>query len=321
MNLQNRLKIAKSLLAYGSVFYRKRDRFLIAFEYYESKVHEIVRWLNESHENHNFTYDLTHINKQYLASLLAATTETEFETVQRYIHELEQDLTLRTHVLKSSEVIQNADRTVLFGRRMGWYVLTRILKPRLTVETGVEKGLGACVLTSALKRNAAEGFPGKYIGTDINPRAGGLFKQPYSEFGEILYGDSITSLKTIDEKIDLFINDSDHSAEYEAAEYETIKERLSEQAVILGDNSHTTDKLLEFSIRNDRHFVFFQEQPERHWYPGAGIGISISRHRPQHKEAMPVGHVTPAPGRHGPNGPDRARLGRVPTKVGHVLTM
>src|SRR5205814_385853 len=214
--------------------------------------------------------DLTDINKLYMASLLAATTDTDFETVRRYIQELEQDVPLRSHVLKSSEGIQNADRTVLFGRRIGWYVFTRILKPQLTVETGVEKGLGACVLTSALKRNAAEGFPGRYIGTDINPRAGGLFKPPYADHGKILYGDSITSLKTIHENIDLFINDSDHSAEYEAAEYETIKGQLSEQAVILGDNSHTTDKLLEFSIRNDRQFVFFQEQPEKHWYPGAG---------------------------------------------------
>jgi predicted O-methyltransferase YrrM len=277
MNLINRLKIATSLVGYGSVIYRKRDRFLIAFEYYESKVREIIRWLNESHENHNFTYDLTNINREYLASLLAATTETEFETVQQYFREIDQDTLLRSHVLRNSEGIQNADQKVLFGRRIGWYVFARILKPQLTVETGVEKGLGACVLASALKRNEAEGFPGKYIGTDINPQAGRLFKKPYSDCGRILYGDSLTSLRTIDERIDLFINDSDHSAEYEAAEYETIKGRLSENAVILGDNSHTTDKLLEFSICNNRHFVFFQEQPEKHWYPGAGIGISVKK--------------------------------------------
>lgn len=277
MNVRNRLKIAKSLFKYGGIIYVKRDRFLIAFKYYESKINEIFRWLNESNELSNFTYDLTSINKQYLASLLAATTETDFGTVQGYMHELEQDLFLINHVLKNSEGVQNADRKVLFGRRIGWYVITRILKPELTVETGVEKGLGACVLTSALKRNAAEGFPGKYIGTDINPKAGSLFKEPYSDYGKIMYGDSITSLKTIHENIDLFINDSDHSDEYEAAEYEIIRDKLSEHATILGDNSHVTNKLLEFSLRNNRYFVFFQEQPEKHWYPGAGIGISIRK--------------------------------------------
>ena len=54
----------------------------------------------------------------------------------------------------------------------------------------------------------------EYIGTDINPNAGYLFDEIYSENGKILYGDSIESLK-LNAEIDLFINDSDHSAEYE----------------------------------------------------------------------------------------------------------
>jgi hypothetical protein len=32
---------------------------------------------------------------------------------------------------------------------------------------------------------------------------------------------------------------------------------LSENAIALGDNSHCTDKLLEFSLETNRHFVFF----------------------------------------------------------------
>ena len=77
--------------------------------------------------------------------------------------------------------------------------------------------------------------------------------------------------------IDLFINDSDHSAEYESEEYKTISNKLSEHAIILGDNSHSSNKLFEFSLETKRHFVFFQEKPFKHWYPGAGIGISFKR--------------------------------------------
>jgi hypothetical protein len=47
--------------------------------------------------------------------------------------------------------------------------------------------------------------------------------------------------------------------------------------LILGDNSHVTDKLLKFSIENDRMFVLFKEEPKNHWYPGAGVGISFPR--------------------------------------------
>ena len=102
-----------------------------------------------------------------------------------------------------------------------------------------------------------------------------MFREPYSNFGEILYGDSIESLGKFQERIDLFINDSDHSAKYEYEEYEIIKNKLSSNAFLLGDNSHVTDSLRKFSNRNGRHFLFFREVPKDHWYPGAGIGFSF----------------------------------------------
>jgi predicted O-methyltransferase YrrM len=170
-----------------------------------------------------------------------------------------------------------ADKEARYGRRVGWYALTRVLKPRIIVETGVDKGLGACLLTAALKRNAQEKHKGRYFGTDINPVAGYLLSGDYAEYGRILYGDSIESLEEFDGEIDLFINDSDHSAQYEAKEYEAVAAKLSAQAIILGDNAHATDKLLEFSLRTNRHFIFFEEGPTNHWYPGGGIGISFVR--------------------------------------------
>jgi hypothetical protein len=144
------------------------------------------------------------------------------------------------------------------------------------VETGVDKGLGSCVLTSALIRNAQEGVPGFYYGTDINRSAGYMLSGIYRHYGEILYGDSIESLGAFNERIDMFISDSDHSAEYEEKEYQTIANQLSENAIILSDNSHCTGKLLDFALATNRRFVFFQEQPVNHWYPGAGIGIAFS---------------------------------------------
>jgi len=46
---------------------------------------------------------------------------------------------------------------------------------------------------------------------------------------------------------------------------------------VLGDNSHVTPKLAEFSIREGRRFVFLSEEPSRHWYRGAGVGISLPK--------------------------------------------
>ena len=91
----------------------------------------------------------------------------------------------------------------------------------------------------------------------------------------MLYGDSIESLKKLDVSIDLLINDSDHSADYEYQEYRTVKNKLTSEAIILGDNSHVTNKLCLFSSENGRNFLFFHEVPKDHWYPGSGMGISF----------------------------------------------
>ena len=137
--------------------------------------------------------------------------------------------------------------------------------------------MGSVILSEALIKNEKEGFKGKYFGTDINPEAGYLFDDIFRKKGKIIYGDSIETLKKFDEPIDLFINDSDHSAKYEANEYKTVINKLSKNSVILGDNSHSADELLKFSIEHGRNFVLFRERPKNHWYPGAGIGISFMK--------------------------------------------
>lgn len=137
--------------------------------------------------------------------------------------------------------------------------------------------MGAVVLCAALMKKNSDGYAGRYYGTDINPDAGFTFKGATRRSVKILYGDSIQSLSAISEIVDLFINDSEHSADYEAGEYEVIKGKLSPGAIVLGDNSHFTSKLAEFSMREGRRFVFLAEEPANHWYRGAGIGVSFPK--------------------------------------------
>ena len=118
--------------------------------------------------------------------------------IEAYIQEAIADTALRTHhdrlvQVHEGQVTARGLRSP-FGRRLGWYAVARAMKPRVVVETGVERGHGALLLCAALLRNAAEGAPGRYYGTDINPSAGWLLAGRYAETGKILYGDSIASL-------------------------------------------------------------------------------------------------------------------------------
>jgi hypothetical protein len=254
-------------------------RVLYATSYYNKRYIQIFKWGFQSRENTNYTYDLTERNILYLVQTISIVTGADVEQIIAYINEARNNKVLREHII--SETIRSpwrkyADLRVHFGRRLGWYALVRVLKPKIVVETGVDKGMGSVLLCSALLKNKKEGFEGRFFGTDINPKAGYLLSGIYSDVGRILYGDSIETLSRFDQKIDLFINDSDHSADYEYQEYLTIRDKISENAVILGDNSHISDKLAIFSTLNKRHFLFFQEEPREHWYPGAGIGISFT---------------------------------------------
>lgn len=255
-------------------------RARVGIGYFHKPLFSFAKWLFTSKETTNFTFDLEERNKKHLATLVSDVVNISFNTAMQYIQEVERDEALKNHIANATAESNwrfIADTEARFGRRVGWYVFVRALKPQVVVETGVDKGLGACVLTSALKRNKLEGHEGKYYGTDIKAKAGYLLSGDYATFGSILYGDSIESLNQLDCKIDLFINDSDHSAEYEAMEYQAIEHKLSERAIILGDNTDLTDALLNFSLRTNRHFIFFKEKPFEHWYPGAGIGISFYR--------------------------------------------
>jgi predicted O-methyltransferase YrrM len=251
-----------------------QTRIEFAESYFRNTKSEIAKWAHNSRENDNFTYELTEQNLDYLAATISTVTGAALETVRAYLQEPAVDLHDYLGVKAASLPIDNPTR---FGRRLGWYAIARAIKPRVIVETGVHHGLGSVLLCSALKRNAEEGAPGKYYGTDIDTAAGVLLAAPFDQYGKILYGDSIASLQAMDESIDLFINDSDHSAEYEAREYRLVANRLSQKSIVLGDNSHVTNELFRFSAETGRQFLFFKEQPKNHWYPGAGIGISFRR--------------------------------------------
>lgn len=191
-------------------------RAKLALSYYYKPLADLLRWLINSNETTNFTYDLEKTNRRYLASMLSNILECEYSTIVSYLNEADEDDALKRHI--ADQIEQNslstfADREVRFGRRLGWYAVVRALKPGVVIETGVDKGLGACLLTAAIMRNSEEGHPGRYYGTDIDPGAGYLLTGKYAEFGEVLYGDSIETLSALDLSVDVLVNDSDHSAE------------------------------------------------------------------------------------------------------------
>jgi hypothetical protein len=258
------------------IFYRQYHRLRTILSYYSKTLKRSASWIFARTETDNFYYSITESNLRDLVSAVSIVTGESPQVIERFIAEINSNNEISRQIADSwSSDPAMSDATVGLARRVGWYAVVRSSKPRLVVETGVSHGVGALVICEALDRNSSEGFPGNYIGTDINPNAGNLLFPKFRKFGRILVGDSLKSLRELEEPIDIFINDSDHSSVYEGEEYRAISRLLSPNSIILGDNSHVTDELRNYSYATGRKYLFFAEKPKDHWYPGAGIGFSF----------------------------------------------
>ena len=239
-----------------------------------------VTWAFRSREHYNFTYNLTERNKDYLAAFLSLVTKSSFAQAKACLEEIEGDSGLRSQIAAlgcQSDGRYITDREVRYGRRIGWYALVRLLKPACVIETGVDKGLGTAVLAAAIHRNAREGSPGKVVAIDINPAAGFLVGSELRKFVDFRFKDSLAALREFDRPVDIFIHDSNHSADHERLEYEAVQPRLSRNSLVVSDNAAHTGELLAYSLNTGREFLFFAEQPKDHWWPGEGIGVAFNR--------------------------------------------
>ncbi|SCL19720.1 class I SAM-dependent methyltransferase [Micromonospora inyonensis] len=270
-----RRAIARTPLAPVAAFPKR----LVRVARHDTKLLKVsARWLMTSREHHNYTYDLTWLSKSHLAWFVSVVCDTPVKRIRAYIQEIEGDENLRRHIEQTTQGTARrglADRQVRYARRVGWYAIVRARRPQHVVETGVDKGLGSCVLAAALLRNAAEGHPGRLTSLDINPEAGYLARTaPWSDVVDLVVGDSIASINALDRPVDLFLHDSDHSKAHEKREFDAVEPKLASGAMLLTDNVTVTHVLADHAERTGRRFLAYRETPINHWYPGDGIGVA-----------------------------------------------
>lgn len=253
-------------------------RFLKVARYDARVLRNSARWLVTSREHHNYTYDLTALNREHLAWFVSDVCAVPVARARAWMAELEDDEALRRHIETATATSARrglADRQVRYARRAGWYAIVRARGPAHVVETGTDKGLGTCVIAAALLRNTAEGRAGQVTTIDVNPEAGYLTRaEPWAAVIDQVVGDSLTTLAALADPVDIFLHDSDHSSGHERREFLAVEPRLAEGALLLSDNVTRTDVLPRYADTTGRRFLAFREQPARHWYPGDGIGAA-----------------------------------------------
>jgi predicted O-methyltransferase YrrM len=233
-----------------------------------------LRFLTLDPETTNFTYDIS--NRGELVSFLSKELSLDAGHVRAMVAEIDADNQLRAELTASLRQRPDRKSVPLFGRRIGWYCIVRLCRPRLVVETGVHDGLGSTLLLAALRRNADDGHNGRLIAIDILQGSGWLVPDRLrTEQFSLVIRPSLDAIADIADPIDLFIHDSDHSESYEAAEYAAVKRLLSPRAIVISDNAHVTSALRDLARNSGWHYAFWKESPADHFYGGAGIGIGV----------------------------------------------
>ena len=233
-----------------------------------------VRYLLFGRELDNFTYEIA--NEDELARFIGGGIGVSTADAARYIQELQVDHELRAAIRDALRGRDDRNRTMPYGRRLGWYAIVRARKPRIVVETGVHDGLGSAVLLRGLERNAMEGHEGSLVSFDVNGNSGWLIPAFARSRHQLVIGPAPDMfLEALNgRRVDLFIHDSDHRYEHETAEFEAVMSLAGPSAVFVSDNAHAGTAFRDFCRRHSLRFHFFREVPRDHWYPGAGIGLT-----------------------------------------------
>jgi predicted O-methyltransferase YrrM len=126
-------------------------------------------------------------------------------------------ITQAYHDLERSSIVKRLAKDygcgmsgMAFGELTVLYLVTRVVKPKVAVETGVARGLSSSILLKALEENG-QGF---LHSIDLSPNAGDLIPENLKSRWKLYVGSSRDRLPKVLsklDKIDLFLHDSEHT--------------------------------------------------------------------------------------------------------------
>jgi methyltransferase family protein len=226
-------------------------------------------------EVETFTYEIE--NEPALAAFLARTLGADEDEVGAYIDEAKSDPELTTELTRRVRWRWDTKARLPLGRRLGWYAITRLTRPRTIVETGIQAGLGSLTILRALERNAEEGAPGDLISVDLLRSSGWLVPVKLRQFWTPVYGSTFDLLDRILEgrSVDVLIQDLGAGYEAEMNDYETVSRHAAERLVIVGTNAHLTKALRDFAAERSSDYEEWADLPHRHVFPGTMAGIVV----------------------------------------------
>lgn len=151
--------------------------------------------------------------------------------------------------------------------RIALYIVVRLTKPEIVVETGVGTGQGSLFILEALNKNNV----GKLYSFDAGiekmrdiydirhdvSEVGWVVNESLRDRWELVIGDSVKEMSSTLPKIppiDLFYHDSLHEYEHMLSEYQTAIEYIKESGILMSEDTHLNQAWEDF-IKSNKNIV------------------------------------------------------------------
>jgi hypothetical protein len=163
---------------------------------------------------------------------------------------------------------ENLDSIDWMGiQRIILYILVRLYQPTICLETGVFYGGNTSFILNALRINKkgkliSVDLPGNNINTNTRHylvgdgenipaglKPGFIVHESLKERWNFIEGDSLEEIPKIEEKVDLYVHDSDHSFQFITRELELVLEKLENNAIIVADDLDWSNGFYSFCVQ------------------------------------------------------------------------
>jgi hypothetical protein len=173
----------------------------------------------------------------------------------------------------------SSKRRLPLGNRTIWYPIVRAIKPRVIVEAGVHEGLGSELLLCALKRNAAEGHPGRLISFDIHEDTGWLVHPDLRENWKLVLESTLTALERVlreeNLEVDLFIHETPHTEQFLRTELDAVLHHAAARVWVADSSGLLCPTVRDYCGRYNGCHTHFQDIPKDHIVKSHGIGLAV----------------------------------------------
>jgi hypothetical protein len=230
-----------------------------------------LRYVLLDPEIESFSYEVE--NTDEMVAGLAQALGRPAAELAGYVKETHEDPELTTRLGRHLWWRFDLKRKPPLGNRLAWYLLVRVNKPRLVVETGIYLGLGSLTLLRALERNAEEGSPGELMSFDIVPGAGafvpGRLRQPWQRFT----GNTGQTLPVAlrDRAIDVLFQDTPHTDQNQRFEFGVALAHAAPTLLLLDASGGKSPTLRNICEEQSGRYNCVPLRARNHIYPGDAI--------------------------------------------------